>query len=593
MSKSPDAPLTPISATQGAEIQDGIRVALARTHTPTGPRAQGGEAVMASASGDATAVPASPASPIGSSEDHAHGSPSPATGLAAEPDLAEVPPDAAIPALHAGAILGLTLLAALGLAGLRSYGIDAAGTLATDAALAERAVNWTVTSGAIWLGACTVGTWTSTTAIPRAPHEVLMLARAGMTLDSAFRHATESVQQLAQHGRTLGTRAANFQVLLGMMLTAGWLALHAEVFVIASDAVAGTQSAGMGDLVAGLLQLGPKAFITTATALGTALVLSTLGTMTSAIAVRSAPETASLLAAWRSGNPQHRAHSASEAQGRTAEMVARALSVDQVKELQSTFRASMDSVAGLLGGMASSMKDLRSTAGLMSKSYAKLELVAKALEKSQLNVDKVAQNMETLSTKVEGYGTGLLRGTEAFTERLVQDTSTRIPEVVNAATSEAVRGLEPHIRSLTNQMHKHLQDSADAIQQQYTQSFNETLRRANDRLLHVNAMTEALEQRTTQLAQALQESNATWAESTANAVTMARMLADAGKSTESSGAQTAAAAAALTRAAQDASNMMSQLDRLVREARAEVESLRRDAELLGQIREAVQAGGGP
>jgi hypothetical protein len=474
---------------------------------------------------------------------------------------------------------------------VRSFAMSAVSGLEEDVVMAARAVEVTSASAVAWLLLCLKGFIASGTALRTVAADVRRFGRAGLSLDSSFRHGTEAGAQWSTHTRNIGIRAANFQTLLGMLLTAGWLAMHAGDFSAARDAVTGTATMGMGSVVAGLLELGPKAFITTATALATALVLSTAGAAASVSSRRYLPSPDDLITAWRVGNTDYQATTLEAEQHRAADMVARALSVDQVKELQSTFKSAMHAVGELLGGMAGSMSDLRQTTQIMSQSYKKLELVAAALERSQMNVDAVAKTMDTLSSKVESYGAGLLRGTEAFTERLVQDTSTRIPAVVNAATFEAVRGLEPHIRTLTGQMHKHLQDSADAIQEQYTRGFNDALLRANDRLVHINAMTEALEQRTSLLSQTLKDSTEVWAEAAAKAQITARALGEAGSTTEAVGIHTSKAAAALTEATYGTTELVEQLGRLTQSARSEVESLRRDAELLGRIKEAVHRGG--
>ena len=488
-------------------------------------------------------------------------------------------------------VLACGLGAGLALARLRSEALGWVATLGEGMERASDFVGWVFLTGLVWVVLNTWTSWRSRGQLHGLLRQVRRSAKNGMTIDAAIARADTINASAIRAIRAGAGRAANFQVLLGMFLTAGWLALNAEDFQSVGAVLGGSATGEMADLVAGLLQLGPKAFVTTASALASAVVVTLLG-LFNALLVRSrSPADEALINTWRAGNAAWIDSERGMQQVRTEELVAKAVSTQQVEVLQQSFKSSMQAVGALLGEVRASMSTLQDTAQVMGDSYEKLERVAAALETAQLNVTGVADSITTLTTSVEAYGVGLLQGTKDFTERLVQDTSTRIPEVVSHATRATVDAMTPHLTSLTDKMHGHLERSAEDIQKRYTRAFQDTLQKADQNLQRVNTMSAELETRASRLAQTVGETAESWARTTEAVDALHARLDVVSERSVGQMDRMVASQEAIDTAARATAGLVDQLAGLVREARSEVTSIRRDAEVLGQIREAVHQGG--
>lgn len=488
-------------------------------------------------------------------------------------------------------VLACGLGASIALARLRNEALGWVSTLGEGMERASDFVGWVFMAGIIWVILNTWTAWRSRTQLLGLPQRVRRSAENGMTIDAAIARA-DGINASAMRAIRAGAgRAANFQVLLGMFLTAGWLALNAEDFQSVGAVLGGSATGEMADLVAGLLQLGPKAFVTTASALASAVVVTLLGLLNAFLVRSRAPADKALINTWRAGNAAWIESERGMQQVRTEELVAKAVSTQQVEVLQQSFKSSMQAVGELLGEVRTSMSILGDTARVMGDSYEKLEGVAAALETAQLNVTGVADSIKTLTTSVEAYGVGLLQGTEDFTERLVQDTSTRIPEVVAHASRATVEAMTPHLISLTDRMHGHLERSAEDIQKRYTRAFQDTLQKADQNLQRVNTMSAELETRASRLAQTIGETAESWTKTTVAVDALHGRLDVVTERSVGQMGRMVASQEAIDTAARATAGLVEQLAGLVREARSEVTSIRRDAEVLGQIKEAVHLSG--
>ena len=486
----------------------------------------------------------------------------------------------------------VTLVAVLVLRTAQNKAVEVVAELGEAMAMAGDWIGWVFLFGYGWIVYLAFTAFSSGRHASQLTTQVGLLARHGLSIDAAIRRADTTKAELVVACRSGAARAANFQVLLGMLMTASWLALKAKVFVDAGGMLS-SASGGMGRIVSDLLQLGPEAFVTTSTALVTAVILSAEGMALVAIVRRLLPKDEHLVAEWKQAHDTWLDSEKGAQTTRTEELVAQAVSTKQVEALQQSFKFSMQSVGELLGEVRNSLATLQSTASLMGSSYEKLGKVTDALAAAQFNVSGVAESIKELTAQVKGYGTTLLEGTENFTERLVQDTSTRIPEVVSRATLETVESMKPHLRSLTNQMHGDLTKSAEAIQLRYSRAFDDNLQKADSGLMRVNQMSVELEVRASRLAQTVGETAGSWQRSMESVAALHQRLDEVAERSRVQAEQSLHAQSAISEASRDTAQMIRELSRLVGEARGEVSAIRRDAELLGQIREAVHQGGQP
>ena len=131
--------------------------------------------------------------------------------------------------------------------------------------------------------------------------------------------------------------------------------------------------------------------------------------------------------------------------GRTEELVARAVSVSQVQEMQAAFVTSMNAMAELLNGASQSLENFRHTAELIQAANERLSEVTRSLQTAQVNVESVAGGLSALTKQVESYGDKLLLGTSEFTAQLIRESSERIPAVVSVATMETIKIGRAHV----------------------------------------------------------------------------------------------------------------------------------------------------
>jgi hypothetical protein len=422
------------------------------------------------------------------------------------------------------------------------------------------------------------------------------LASEGATAAEVARFAEECTAAQRNEFRSRVSEFANIQVLLGMLLTAVWLASQAPQFEIASAALTSSGTGGMAGIVAGLLKLGPKAFVSTAAAVSSALVIILIGSSQAVVYGALLPSRAEVLERWRGGADRFRSGELALQVGRTEELVARAVSVSQVQEMQTAFVTSMNAMASLLDGAGKALEDFRQTAVLIQAANERLSGVSRSLEAAQVNVQSVAGGLAALTRQVESYGEKLLASTSDFTAQLIKESSERIPQVVSVATNESIRQLKENVLpAFAQDLHQGMQRSASAIQQQYSDAFSYNLMSAQDNLARVSTLSAELEDRTVRLAGELQRTAHSWSDSAGKLVVTVGEVGDAFASAAGHGdgaaKATEAARASLERAAVSAASAARDLGGLAESAREQLESIRHDAELLGQIKEAVRAGG--
>ncbi len=423
------------------------------------------------------------------------------------------------------------------------------------------------------------------------------LALEGGSAAEVLDRAEEGSESDRADFRGRASEFANIQVLLGMLLTATWLASQAPQFESAGAALTSSGTSAMAGIVAGLLQLGPKAFVSTAAAVASALIIMMLGIAQFGVLSGLLPRRSELMETWRAGAAVYNARELVAQRGRTEELVARAVSVSQVQEMQAAFVTSMNSMAELLNGASQSLENFRKTAELIEAANERLSEVTRSLQTAQVNVESVAGGLAALTRQVETYGDKLLLGTTEFTAQLIKETSERIPAVVSVATMETIRQLRENVLpGLADDLHSGMERSATAIQRQYSEAFSENLRSAQANLERVSELSGQLEDRTSRLAGQLTRTTEAWSTAANELVTTMGFVGDAFGSAagqgEGAARATDAARDALERAASSAAAAARDLGALVQSTNRELGAIRRDAELLGQIKEAVRSSGG-
>jgi ABC-type transporter Mla subunit MlaD len=423
------------------------------------------------------------------------------------------------------------------------------------------------------------------------------LALEGASAAEVLDRAQEGSEADRADFRGRASEFANVQVLLGMLLTATWLASHAPQFESAGAALTSSGTSAMAGIVAGLLQLGPKAFVSTAAAVASALIIMMLGIAQFGVLSSLLPRRPELLEAWRAGAAVYNTREIAAQRGRTEELVARAVSVSQVQEMQAAFVTSMNAMAELLNGASQSLENFRHTAELIEAANERLSEVTRSLQTAQVNVESVAGGLAALTKQVESYGDKLLLGTSEFTGQLIKETSERIPAVVSVATMETIKQLRENVLpGFADDLHTGMERSATAIQRQYSEAFSDNLRTAQANLERVSELSGQLEDRTSRLAGELMRTSDAWSKAANELVTTMGSVGDAFASAagqgEGAARSTDAARAALERAATSAAAAARDLGGLVQSANQELRAIRRDAELLGQIKEAVRPNGG-
>jgi hypothetical protein len=423
------------------------------------------------------------------------------------------------------------------------------------------------------------------------------LAVEGASAAEVLERAEEQSDSDRSDFRGRASEFANIQVLLGMLLTATWLANQAPQFESASAALSTSGTSGMAGIVAGLLQLGPKAFVSTAAAVASALIIMLLGIAQFGVLSGLLPQRRQIMDTWREGAAIYKAREFITQRGRTEELVARAVSVSQVQEMQSAFVTSMNAMAELLNGASKSLENFRHTAELIEAANERLSDVTRSLQTAQVNVESVAGGLAALTRQVETYGDKLLVGTTEFTAQLIRETSERIPAVVSVATMETIKQLRENVLpGLANDLHTGMERSATAIQHQYSEAFSENLRSAQANLERVSELSGQLEDRTSRLAGQLTRTSETWSNAANELVTtmssVGEAFASAAGQGEGAARATDAARGSLERAAASAAVAARDLSGLVQSATKELVAIRRDSELLGQIKEAVRTNSG-
>ncbi len=423
------------------------------------------------------------------------------------------------------------------------------------------------------------------------------LAVEGASAAEVLERAEEQSDSDRSDFRGRASEFANIQVLLGMLLTATWLANQAPQFESASAALSTSGTSGMAGIVAGLLQLGPKAFVSTAAAVASALIIMLLGIAQFGVLSGLLPQRRQIMDTWREGAAIYKAREFITQRGRTEELVARAVSVSQVQEMQSAFVTSMNAMAELLNGASKSLENFRQTAELIEAANERLSDVTRSLQTAQVNVESVAGGLAALTRQVETYGDKLLLGTADFTAQLIKETSERIPAVVSVATMETIKQLRENVLpGLANDLHNGMERSATAIQHQYSEAFSENLRSAQANLERVSELSGQLEDRTSRLAGQLTRTSETWSNAANELVTtmssVGEAFASAAGQGEGAARATDAARGSLERAAASAAVAARDLSGLVQSATKELVAIRRDSELLGQIKEAVRTNSG-
>lgn len=423
------------------------------------------------------------------------------------------------------------------------------------------------------------------------------LALEGGSAAEVLDRAEEGSESDRADFRGRASEFANIQVLLGMLLTATWLASQAPQFESAGAALTSSGTSAMAGIVAGLLQLGPKAFVSTAAAVASALIIMMLGIAQFGVLSGLLPRRQELMETWRAGAAVYNARELVAQRGRTEELVARAVSVSQVQEMQAAFVTSMNAMAELLNGASQSLENFRKTAELIEAANERLSEVTRSLQTAQVNVESVAGGLAALTKQVESYGDKLLLGTSEFTAQLIKETSERIPAVVSVATMETIKQLRENVLpGFADDLHNGMERSATAIQRQYSEAFSENLRSAQANLERVSELSGQLEDRTSRLAGQLSRTSEAWSTAANELVTtmgsVGEAFASAAGQGEGAARATDAARGALERAAGSAAAAARDLGGLVQSANRELGAIRRDAELLGQIKEAVRANGG-
>ncbi len=506
-----------------------------------------------------------------------------------EPKSAASVPEAKTPSIVVPFILALVGIGAM--IWMYDFGSEFANRLGNDASDARLALLLAFAAGGFNIVRMLRKASHWNTSMGQTALSIYQLAVDGAGAAEALNRAELQAETDRGTFRSRIAEYANIQVLIGMLLTAVWLASQVHVFQSATLALEAGAGGGMGPIVAALLQLGPKAFIATAAAVSSALVLLVVGHICHAWIDGRGLRRTDYLSVWRRGHEIYQQKEYALLEHRTTNLVARTVSVAQVRETQETFLKAMKDMARLLEEANRSLAGFRQTSDLITQSSQKLQEVTDSLGEAQLHVEDVVGGLEGLSAKVEGFGRDLLGGTQAFTEQLIQDTKDRIPLIFDKMTTSTLDFLKPGFEQLAQDLHTNMEASARQLQIQHANAYELALQDSVESMKAAMSMSETLAGNARELGGVLNRSADEWSTASAKFEDSTRKVSSAFAEATGQGNHAAIATAeareALVRAAEDAAQAAQALRRLVAEANREIHNVRRDAETLGRVKEVL------
>ncbi|MFN7142777.1 MAG: hypothetical protein ACK4YP_03305 [Myxococcota bacterium] len=512
------------------------------------------------------------------------GAPS-ATILPASPRQQRVaPPDTEPPAApeFSLATVGWTLA---GLAALYGSGSLAAGHtdgLGDDAAIARDAVWFLIVVGALSTLQLARAARAAARATYTIPWSVERFAAGGGSLPDCANFANGSGAEAVGALEARVSGAANVQILLGMVLTAGYLALEAPVFVEASEALRSGDSANMAVIVSALLGLGPKAFLATAIAVFSSLILSFVGQRHISALRARLPDNRTVLERWHHGRALHQEEIEAATRSRDAAMLDVALSNQSVKELN----LALHQAAATFSGLQATVDAFKEAAGQIVAAQVTLDRLMQAFQASDARAKDLAEGLSSLAGEVRTYSDTMLTNSKEFGNALHRLASEQGARLVSDSVDQTLRALTPEFARLAQDLHDNMGRSADALRNRAVDEFSNSVGQTRDDLARLDASIVGF---------------------SGHLQGLVRDLARWGGEVETSGANLRAALASLTegldptgrmlpgvqsveRAREELERSSAQLAHASGQLAAGMDAVRRNAEMIGQLREAMRGG---
>jgi hypothetical protein len=403
------------------------------------------------------------------------------------------------------------------------------------------------------------------------PRQIFDIGKRGASASEALGLLEARRQRVDSDVASFSSQLSNLLILAGMMCSALWISQQVDLFEQAGSGIATANTKVIAELIPKMLQLAPRAFVTTAGAVAAALLLSFQGLLQSGWVRLSAVSHNDVLAAWSEGDKRRAHDDAANFTRRLEETVLRATNVREMQQAQ-------ERIAKALGGMSDLVNRVDGTFQHMTAMAERLDAAGGA----------VAEMSSHLGATEEAVRNAL--------DTLTQ-ISPQIGEVVSQTSERVATVLEQKVAVVFERMANQCVDIISKVEDDARRGVREAARVGvgaalaipDGDLMKLRDESDAAIDNTRKMAAELAEIHRFWE---AHGEGLAKGMGDLGDALKETSDYSAPAAEAARAARLGLENTVKGLERSTGELRLVLQQLRRDAEIMGQVREAVLGGSG-
>lgn len=503
--------------------------------------------------------------------------------------MSEVPPssdpfDAPPPAKFIAAPMLWTVIGVAALATAGGFGVNLARGLGEQAQLANFAIVSMLGVAVIGLSSLLRATALAVRRVATIPWTVKRVARAGGSLAEALRHGNEVAEEERGRVGSGASALANTQILLGMVWTAGYLASQAGIFVATAEGLEAGQASDLGSSVASLLSVGPKAFLATAAAVSTSLIVGFIGARQVDVVRGNAPNEVAMIASWTDGNREW-------AQGERERTVARDQAIlDAALSNQSVNRLNdaLASAAATFSGLAGTVKDFNETAARIASAQNALESLAEAIRLSDSRANSVAVGLQELAEEVRNNSAGLLAVSKEFGAELSRSSQSEGARLVGETVAQTMSAMRPEFSKLAQDLHSEMENSAESLRNRAANEFSGQIAEVRRDLTDLD---EVVRQLRGHLGGLVNEVRTGAQSMGANVAVLSETMKTVGGSLDPQG-RTFPALQAMEKTRRELEQTVAQLAQAGTQLASGMTAVRRNAEIIGRMKEIAGAGGG-
>lgn len=261
--------------------------------------------------------------------------------------------------------------------------------------------------------------------------------------------ADDIIADTTQGHTAVALELANLLVLFGMFGTAFWLARQSNVFSLTTEALSTGGAAQMPQLVGELLELAPRAFVTTTFAVGGAIALSVLGFAQAGLIQSAAPDPRQCKAAWSQGRERFDAKRAESRRQTLTEVIAVANSRQEtmallgqvtsaVTEMSAAAATSRAETYALMHQVSGAVSSISEAITRVEATFSHIRSMSDDLNNASKTVTDVAKTLEATRSVVETFIAGV-SAIEQTTSEVVSRTAARVGDVMQNRVDGSMR----------------------------------------------------------------------------------------------------------------------------------------------------------